>query len=474
MNHAAQIDLYQLTSLVTHHARGRTHDPVVMTFLSRNLPKRPSDGAPARGFLLWVGLQRCLDHLEHARFDEPTLDALRQHPMLGPALAEHPDLVGLLRDWRFRGRVRAPLEGTPLWAGKAVRRDGSPVDVAGCAPSAYTPYLVVETDLLSAKLIETPLLSIINHLAMVATKAAHVVSAAGGRPVIEFGTRRTHPEAAIDAALAAWIGGCSATSNVAAHVRYGVPVSGTMDHFAVQAWEEPGVPRWQTEEAFFRAFHQQYPGKDTLLVDTYDTFGERAGLAAAVRATGGQGPAAVRIDSGISRDNLWRARRRLDALGATRTTIVASGGIDEAKIAELGDAPVDAFGVGENLVVSADAPVGVGAVGKLSMVRGVPTTKLSRGSGKAHLPGVIQVWRTEDGDLVGLNGESHPGEPLLREVWSLDGGRAPAPPWSAVRERALTSLVALPPERKRPRSVALPISDALFELFAGLAAGGGE
>ncbi len=450
---ATRIDLYQLTSLVAHHAAGHTDDPVVMTFFSRKLP-------PHRDVLLFAGLGRGLDHLEQAAFDGPAIDALLAHPTLGPALGRHPELVERLRAWRFTGSITAPREGTPLLAGPAVREDGRPLELDGVRPAAYCPYLEVETDLLSAKLIETPLLSAINHMTMVASKAARVVQAAAGRAVLEFGTRRTNPAAAVDAAVAAYIGGCAATSNVEAHVRHGVPMSGTMDHFAVQAWEQPGVPRHETEEAFFRAFAALYPTSDVLLVDTYDTWG---GIRAAVRATDGRGPAGIRLDSGITHENVWKARRLLDELGATRTRIYVSGGMDEHSMAALGDAPVDGYGVGERIVTSPDAPVGVGAVGKLTMVRGAPTMKLSRGSGKATLPGKLQVWRRPEGDLVGLHGEVQPGEPLLAPVWTRDAGRLPGPSLHEVRAHAQASMAApLPP--------AIRVSDRLAALVESLVA----
>ncbi len=472
MSHPASwIDLYQLTSLVPHHAAGRSDHRVTMCFFSRRLPKNAHTGEPARGYLLWAGLSRCLDHLERARFDESDMAALLAHPVLGPGLTQHPDLIDRLRDWRFQGEVLAPLEGTPLFAGRATLADGTPLEVDGVAPAAYCPYLRVETDLLTAKLIETPLLSIINHMTMVASKASRVVKAAQDagpdRAVLEFGSRRTHPAAAVDAALAAHIGGCSATSNVRANAIHGVPMAGTMDHFAIQSWERPGAPRYQTEYEYFRAFYQSYPNQSILLIDTYDTFGAKTGIRNAVRATDG-GPVGIRLDSAITAANVHKARALLDELGAQHTKIYVSGGMDEHTIAALGDAPVDGYGIGERIVTSPDAPVGVGAVGKVCMVQERPSMKLSRGSGKATLPGRIQVWRSERGDLVGLDGEDHPGTPLLQPVWSAAQGRLPAPALSEVRTHALASLAALTDEARTPRQMNLPVSDALAQLIRSL------
>jgi nicotinate phosphoribosyltransferase len=468
VSEATRIDLYQLTSLVTHHRAGHTDDRVVMTFFSRRLPKRDHDGAPIRGFLLFAGLRRCLEHLERARFVGSSLDVLAAHPVLGPNL--DPDLLARLRDWRFRGTVRAPREGSVLYAGPAIRLDGTKLEANGVAPSAYAPYLEVETDLLSAKLIETPLLSWINHQTMVASKAARIVRAASGKTVLEFGTRRTHPDAAVDAAYAAHLAGVAQTSNVEAHVRYGVPMGGTMDHFAIQAWEQPGTPLHETEEAFFRAYHLDYPRSDILLVDTYDTFGAQTGIRAAVRATG-SGPRGIRIDSNVSVETVLRARALLDELGAAGTRIYVSGGLDEALIRELrATNACDGFGVGERIVTSPDAPVGVGAVAKLSEVRGQPTMKLSRGSGKATLPGRLQVWRSAAGDLVGLAGAEHPGEPLLDVVFDADGPR-PSPSLAEVRAHAKAGLDALPDHAFERADVALRVSDPLAALVERLASG---
>ncbi len=331
---------------------------------------------------------------------------------------------------------------------------------------------MVQTDLLSAKLIETPLLSIINHMTMVASKAARVVDAAGDRAVLEFGQRRTHPQAAVDAAYAAWIAGCAGSSNVEAHCRYGIPVLGTMDHFAVQAWERPGVPRHETEAAFFRAFYEAYPEAASLLVDTYDTFGERTGIRAAVAATGGR-LSSIRMDSEISPESVRRARALLDALGAPQAKIFVSGGMDEYAVAALGEAPVDAFGIGERIVTSPDAPVGVGAVGKLCLIGGRPTMKLSRGSGKATLPGLIQAWRQPDGsDRIGRRGERLPGRALLEPVWVEDAA-LPLPEPAEARAYATAQRAALPPEARRPRRVEVPVSEALAELVRSCAQSAG-
>ncbi len=457
---ATHIDLYQLTSLVPHWDAGLGRTPVTMAFFSRRLPRAP-DGAPARGYLLWAGLARCLRWLEAARFDDGHLDTLAAHPLLGAALTARPDLRRALADWRFEGVIEAPKEGTPLFAGPAVDARGHRLQVTDVAPTAYTPYLQIRTSLLSAKLIETPLLSIINHMTMVASKAARVVEAAGDRAVLEFGTRRTHPEAAVDAAYAAYLAGAAGTSNVEAHHRYGVPVLGTMDHFAVQAWEQPGVPRHVTERRFFEAFYRAYPKGSVLLVDTYDAYGAHTGIRNAVAATGGQ-LKGIRLDSRINADTVREARALLDSLGAKHATIVVSGGMDEHAIHALGDAPVDAFGIGERIVTSPDAPVGVGAVGKLAEIGGRLTMKLARGSGKATLPGRVQVYRHEGVDTVACHDEVLPGEPLLDVVW--DGrGALPQPSLDARRAHARASLAALPADAKTPRDCPVRVSAALAD-----------
>ena len=422
---ATHIDLYQLTSLVPHWDAGKASAPCWMSFFSRRLPRTLS-GDSARPYIVWAGLRRCLEHLHGAHFTEAHLETLTQHPILGPALRARPALIEALKGWRFTGEVWGPEEGTLIWANPA---EG---DFAGdLQPSASLPYLQVRCDLLTAKLIETPLLSIINHMSMVASKAAQICEAAGERAIFEFGSRRTHIDAAVDAAYAAYLGGTVATSNVEAHHRYGVPVVGTMDHFAVQSWEQEGVSVAETERAFFKAFYETYPEHASLLIDTYDPFGAETGIRNAVRATEGA-LKGIRLDSMLSVETLKRARALLDELGATDAKIIASGGVDLELLTALQEAPVDAFGVGERLVSSADAPVGVGAVGKLSSIDGKPTMKQAKGTGKATLPGPLQCYRSEEGDRLALlspeapSGGAQAGErAMVKRLWSA--GREPLP-----------------------------------------------
>ena len=432
MSYATHIDLYQLTSLVPHWDAGRAQKKVWMSFFSRRLPKG-HDGQTAREFIVACGIQRCLNLLTELHFDEARIETLCRHPLLGPALQQRPELIEALRQWRFQGEVWGVNEGEILWANPALDQNKKLLNFNGVRPSAMPPYLQVHTDLLTAKLIETPILSIINHMSMVATKAAHICRTAHGRPVLELGSRRTHIEAAVDAAVAAYIGGVTGTSNVEAHHRFGVPVLGTMDHFAVQSWESSDLSIAESERAFFKAFASTYPNSASLLVDTYDMFGQETGIRNAVRAAQeAQVPLhGIRIDSQLSLSTINKARHLLDELGAQKAKIIVSGGVDEGLIKELDAAAIDAFGVGERLVTSADAPVGVGAVGKLAWIDGEISMKRAQGSGKATLPGPIQAFRGSQGDrlcLVPFNQSSQSfawntlqqadGErPLIRKHW---------------------------------------------------------
>lgn len=409
------IDAYQLTTLLAHADFGRMEHDVSMAFFFRKMPR-------ARSYVVFCGLRQLLEHAAQMAFSAHDLATLSDHPVIGPALAKRPHVLEALRKLEgFEGEIDAMPEGTLAFAGPATRTDGKPLVVLGSELSIYTPLLQVRTDMLRAKLIETPWLGFINQMSMVASKASRVVDAACGKTVLEFGQRRTHPAAAVDASYAAYVAGCSASSNLAATAKYGVPAYGTMDHFAVQASERDGVSTRETEGDFFAGFTSAFPDAATLLVDTYET--ER-GIRLAVLRTNKK-LTGIRIDSSVSPETVTRARSLLAELGAPHVKIFVSDGLDESKVREL--APlVDGFGVGENITCSPDAATGIGAVAKLVVNGyGKVTMKLAKGSGKATLPGKLATHRYPDHDLVALADEAVPsgGRSLLVPVWR---GRVPS------------------------------------------------
>ncbi len=450
------IDAYQFTTLAAHAAAGRLDHTVTMSFFFRAMPAH-------RNYVVFAGLRPLVEHACALAFDEADLRAVAHHPILHATLERHPELAARLRALAgFAGDIDALPDGTLAFAGPGLREDGSPFVVDGIHIKLYTPLVQARTDLVRAKLIETPWLSRINYASMVASKAARVVEAAAGKPVIEFGGRRTHPAAAVDAAYAAYLAGCIGSSNVAAFVKWGVPCFGTMDHFAVQAAEYPGVPPTESERELFCDFVREFPSSGILLVDTYDT--ER-GIANAVRASEGR-LTGVRLDSNVTPATVRRARELLDSLGADHAQIWVSDQLDEYRVAAL--APLaDGFGVGENITCSPDAASGIGAVGKIvTNGYGKPTMKVSRGSGKATLPGALQAYRFHDHDLIALADEPAPsgGRALLHPVWR-GGAPVEQPSLVASREYVRAELAGLPPSLRAlepaPRPWALVASDRL-------------
>ncbi len=456
------VDAYQLTTLIAHADAGRAAALVEMAFFFRKMPRH-------RNFVLFCGLRSLLEHAAAMQLDDGDLQALLDDPLIGPPLRERPQLLAQLRALDgFAGEIDAIPEGTPAFAGPSLRSDGQPFLVGETRIGIYTPLLQVRTDLLRAKLIETPWLGRINHMSMVASKAARIVLAAAGKPVLEFGARRTHPAAAVDATYSAYLAGCAASSNLAALRRYGVPVQGTMDHFYVQSSEHVGEQWPDSEREAFARFFSVFPRNSTMLVDTYET---ELGIRHAVEATGGK-LTGVRLDSNVTPATVARARQLLAELGAPQAKIIVSDGLDEERVAGLSSG-VDGFGVGENITCSPDAAAGVGAVAKLTVNGyGKLTMKLARGTGKATLPGRLQVYRFSDHDLVALADEAVPsgGRALLQPVWR--GRQAlPQPKLPASREYAQAEIAALPAPL---RALATPAPGAapLWPLVAsdGLAA----
>ncbi len=372
-------DFYELTMLQAYFEEGMTEEAVFSLFV-RRLPAR-------RNFLLACGLDTVLGYLESLRFGD---EALAYLASLGK-FSNH--FLDWLRDFHFTGDVYAVPEGTPVFANE--------------------PLLELVAPIQQAQLVETFVMNQIHLQTVLATKAQRVVSAALGRPVIDFGARRIHGiDAALKAARAFYIGGVAATSNVLAGQQFGVPVTGTMAHSYIQAHQD--------EAAAFRAFAQLYP--DTvLLVDTYDTLaGVRKVIALAKTLGEDFKVKAVRLDSGDLLALSREARRLLDKAGLSKVEIFASGGLDENRVAELlsAGAPIDGFGVGSSMGVSNDVPV-LDMAYKLCEYAGQGRLKLS--TGKPVLPGRKQVFRMTENerdlrDVIARADEDLPGRALLVPV----------------------------------------------------------
>ncbi|MEO6950252.1 MAG: hypothetical protein ABI321_00460 [Polyangia bacterium] len=457
------VDAYQLTTLIAHADAGRLEQHMAMTAFFRKLPVN-------RGYVVACGQRSIVEHARQMRVTKEEFDVLFTHPIIGERLRSRPAIVSALSALDgFVGEIDAVPEGLPVFAGPGRRSDGTPLLVDGRPLTLYAPLLSIRTDMLLAKMIETPWLSRLNHQSMVASKASRVVIAAKGKPVLEFGARRTQTQAGIDAAWAAAVAGCTGTSNMAAWMRYGIPAVGTMDHSFVQASEEPGLSTDESERRAFAAFHATYGASATYLVDTYDTV---RGIRNAVRASNKQ-LGGIRIDSNVTVATVAQARALLDELGAPHAKIIVSDGLDEMKVARLDGA--DGFGVGEQITCSPDSATGVGAVAKLTVNGyGRATMKLSRGSAKMTLPGRIAAWRYADHDLVAIDGEAVPagGRALLEPLWRGRGPVVEEPAAAALHRahavcrRELAALPAGVRDLASPEPYPLVASDALVDLVS--------
>ncbi len=406
-------DLYEF-AMVEAYLDEDLHDEAVFSLFVRRLP-------PRRNFLLACGLDEVLHYLETLHFTPEELDYLA-------SLGRFSDrLLRYLERFRFSGEVCAMPEGTPVFGEE--------------------PILEVVAPLPEAQLVETYLLNQIHLQTLAASKAARVVEAAAGRPVMEFGLRRVHgSDAGLKVARAAFIAGIDSTSNVLAGQRYGVPVSGTMAHSFVQAHDD--------ELEAFRAFARCFP-EAILLVDTYDTLRGVQHVIRLARELGeGFHVRAVRLDSGDMLALSRAARQMLDDAGLQRVKIFASGNLDEDAMARLlaQKAPIDGFGVGTSLAVSADSP-SLDIVYKLVAYGGKDRIKLS--TAKVLYPGRKQVFRVEEEevarrDVLARYGEQLPGRPLLRPVMRegkrLDGM---GPSLREIRESTQRELKKLPPALHR-------------------------
>ena len=327
-------DKYELTMLAAALRDGTAHRRTTFELFARRLPE-------GRRYGVVAGTGRLLEALPQFRFDDEACQLLAQFL--------DADTLRYLRDFRFGGDIDGYAEGELYFPG--------------------SPVLSVRGSFAECVVIETLALSIFNHDSAIASAAARMVSAAGERPLIEMGSRRTHERAAVAAARAAYIAGFAATSNLEAQRQYGIPTEGTAAHAFTMLHTQPDGP---DELAAFRAQVDALGTDTTLLVDTYDV---TAGVANAV-AAGGAALGAVRIDSGELGVLARQVREQLDQLGATQTRIVVSGDLDEFSIAALRADPVDSYGVGTSLVTGSGAPA-AGMVYKLVEVDGMPVQKRS-------------------------------------------------------------------------------------------------
>ena len=304
-------DHYELTMLQAALAGGTADRRAVFELFPRRLP----DG---RRYGVVAGVGRALDAIERFSFDADVVDVLREH-----RIVDEPTLEWLT-EYRFTGDVWGYAEGETYFP--------------------FSPLVVVESTFAEAVLLETLLLSVYNHDSAIASAASRMTWAADGRPCVEMGSRRTHEEAAVAAARAAYVAGFVSTSNLAARQRYGIPTSGTSAHSFTLLHD--------SEREAFTAQVDSLGRGTTLLVDTYD-------VAEAVRlAVDVAGPelGAIRLDSGDLGVLAVKVRAELDALGATDTRIVVTSDLDEFAIAALAAAPVDGYGVGTSLVTGSGHP----------------------------------------------------------------------------------------------------------------------
>jgi putative nicotinate phosphoribosyltransferase len=304
-------DHYELTMLQGSLRSGAAHRRAIFEVFARHLPH-------GRRYGVVAGTGRLLDAIERFRFSPADLDFLE-----GAGIVDSPTLA-FLESYRFGGNVWGYSEGDCYFPG--------------------SPIVVVEGTFAEAVLLETVTLSILNHDCAIASAASRMVTAAGDRPLIEMGSRRTHEWAAVASARAAYITGFASTSNLQARFSYGVPSAGTSAHAFTLVHDDERHAFATQVEALGKA--------TTLLVDTYDV--PRA-VRTAIEVAGPE-LGAVRIDSGDLPVLARQVRAELDALGASGTKIILTGDLDEYSIAALGAIPVDGYGVGTSLVTGSGAP----------------------------------------------------------------------------------------------------------------------
>jgi nicotinate phosphoribosyltransferase len=400
-------DVYELTMMAGYYAAGMENLAASFELFVRRLP-------PGRSYLVFAGLEQAIGDILRLAFKDEQIEALSQWPEFRSL---DRSILEKMKSLRFEGDIWAVPEGTVVFAGETLLRVTAP--------------------LVAAQWLETYLLAAIGYPTLVASKAARIRSAAKGRPLFEFGARRGHgPHSGFLAARAAYIAGFAGTSYAEAARMLGIPAIGTMAHSWVQSFAG--------ESESFAAFARFFPSRATLLVDTYDTL-EGVRLAAAIDPP----VFAIRIDSGDLGNLACQARAILDQENRPQVKIMASGDLDEQRIAELtaSAAPIDGFGVGTEFVTSRDAPA-LSVVYKLVELDGQGRIKLS--PGKKTYPMAKQVFRRRGGgerfcgDHVTRADEVVDGEALLTCVVRAGRLERSLPPLDAIRHHCTEQLASMP------------------------------
>ncbi|WP_271217028.1 nicotinate phosphoribosyltransferase [Streptosporangium carneum] len=407
MSRALLTDHYELTMLQAALRSGVASRRAVFEVFARHLP----DG---RRYGVVVGTGRLLEALRDFRFGEEELAFLRDNQVVDARTLD------FLSGYRFSGDLYGYREGECYFPG--------------------SPIVTVEGTFAEAVLLETVILSILNHDCAIAGAASRMVHAAGSRPLIEMGSRRTHEMAAVAAARAAYVCGFASTSNLMAGHAYGVPTAGTAAHAFTLLHD--------SEEEAFQAQIDSLGAGTTLLVDTYD-------VAEAVRTgveLAGPDLGAVRLDSGDLAEVAHAVRKQLDALGAHKTRIIVTSDLDEYTIAALAAAPVDGYGVGTSLVTGSGAPTAAlvyklvareDAEGVMRPVAKKSVGKPSRG-GRKHAFRRLDASGTASAELVTVSGD-RPADSRPLQAELVRGGEIVG--WEeldAARERHRQAVAELP------------------------------
>jgi nicotinate phosphoribosyltransferase len=426
---ASLTDHYELTMLEAALSDGSWSRRCVFEVFGRHLP-------PGRRYGVVAGTARWLDAVAAFRFDEELLSFLSRERVVNA------DTVDWLASYRFTGDAWGYGEGDTWFPG--------------------SPLLVVDSTFAEAVLLETITLSIYNHDSAVAAAASRMRNAAGERPLIEMGSRRTHEQAAVASARAAYVVGFESTSNLEAGRRHGIPTRGTSAHAFTLLHD--------TERDAFSAQVAALGNGTTLLVDTFDV---HDGVATAVEVAGTE-LGGVRLDSGDLAEVCRRVRQQLDLLGARDTRIVVSGDLDEQAIAALASAPADAYGVGTSLVTGSGHPT-AGLVYKLvaraaSAADDAPLVPVAKRSlGKPSIGGRKWAFRLRDTrgiareELIRVGSDVvTPNERQLLRSLIVAGEMVGTEPLAAARSRHDDALAELP-EAGRRLSAGEPAIDTVFE-----------